>query len=277
MISKDKIERKHLKRNIMKTVIFRIDYQGVTEVEDLVEPFKEKFDGYFKSYITTFHNRVDLELNKIEEISELLAIPIKEIERQIIHRFSQNQFGSDLATLDISKYFTTLSINCTEYHLIDEYLKFFSELTDFFFSINSYLKIKRIGLRKIGGDIFFGLDEIFKSFEKKYFNFDFEETHFNATKNRYYDELRGDSKSPIINYARSFETGKWTDVKELKEKPAFQVILDIDAYYNIELLESLNFGKGMIFDLLQETNNTYLFELFKMSVTKEFLNEYTDG
>jgi uncharacterized protein (TIGR04255 family) len=270
-MSKEHIQRKSLKKNMMKNVIFRIDYQGIIDSEDVIKSFNEHFKGSFKIFQTTFHNKVDFDLNNIEDISDTLSIPVKEIQKQEIYRYTENAFGKDQLTLDISKYFTTLTINCQEYEGIDEYLNFFSDYIDFLYDNSDFLKIKRIGLRKIGGKIYFSQEEIYNDFEQKYFNFDFRDTTYNSIKNRYVDVLQFDKKSPIINYVRSFETGIYQNTETKEKSNAFQVLLDIDGYYPENILDIINFNKGMAQNVLEITNNEHLFNIFKMSVTETFL------
>ncbi len=271
--TKEDIGRSDLQKNMMKKIIFRLDYQGVLNSSDIISVFNKKFNGLFGVLQTTFHNKVDFDMNNIEEMAETLSIPIKEIEKQEIYRFSSNKFGTDKLILDISKYFTTLSVECVDYRGIDDYLNFFSELTDFLFDVNEYIVIKRIGLRKIGGLIFDDVKEIYTCFEQKYFNFDFQDTEFNSIRNRYIDVLQHNANSPLINYVRSFETGKYYNEETKEETDAYQVLLDIDSYFSENILRNIGFEKGNIKQLLEETNNVHLFKLFKMSVTEEFLNK----
>ncbi|PKL80296.1 MAG: hypothetical protein CVV25_04655 [Ignavibacteriae bacterium HGW-Ignavibacteriae-4] len=270
-MSKDLIRRKQLKKNMMKNVIFRIDYQGIINSEDIIKSFKDNFKDKFKIFQTTFHSKIDFDINNIEDISDTLSIPIKEIQKQEIYRFTDNTFGNDELTLDISKYFTVLTVNCQEYEGIDEYLDFFSSFIDFLFENSEYLQIKRIGLRKIGGEIYFDEKEIYRDFEQKYFNFNFIDTPYNSFRSRHIDVLKLDDKSPIINYVRSFEAGNYHDNETNIYKSAFQVLLDIDAYYSDFILEKIKFKKGMAKQVLTSTNNEHLFKIFKMSVTEAFL------
>lgn len=271
-MNKDKIERSDLKSNIMKRIIFRIDYQGVIDIEDILKSFETKFEKSFKTLERTFHNKLDFGINNIEDISETLSIPVKEIQKQEIYRFKESTLGQDNLTLDISKYFTTLTVDCSNYEGIDLYLDFFVKLIDLLYEEEDYLKIKRVGLRKIGGSIYFERDKIFEDFNKKYFNFDFQDTNFNSITNRYEDVLQHDDKSPVINYIRSFETGVMRDNSE--SKVAFQVILDIDGYYSENILNNINFGKGKAEELLKKTNHEHLFRIFKMSMTEDFLKKH---
>lgn len=272
--NKNDIERADLKRNMMKKILFRLDYQGVLNSSQIISQFNKSFNGKFKGFETTFQNKVDFLMNNIEEMSETLSIPIKEIEKQEIYRYTDNDFGTDKLTLDISKYFTTLTVDCKNYNGIDEYLNFFSHFTDFLFDINEFLVIKRIGLRKIGGKIFRNIADIYNVFEQKYFNFDFQDTDFNSIRNRYIDVLQHNENSPLINYVRSFESGRYYEESTNSEYDAYQVLLDIDSYFSESILKNIRFKKGEIMNVLQNTNNDHLFKLFKMSVTEEFLNTH---
>jgi uncharacterized protein (TIGR04255 family) len=272
-MKKDQIKRKTLKTNMMKNIIFRIDYQGIIDSEDIIKCFNERFKGLFKNFQTTFHSKVDFDLNNIEDISDTLSIPVKEIQKQEIYRFTNNTFGRDNLILDISKYFTTLTVNCLEYEGIDKYLKFFSSFIDFLFDNSAFLKIKRIGLRKIGGKIYLEHKDIYEDFEQKYFNFDFTDTIYSSIRNRYSDVLQFDDTNAIINYVRSFETGIYQDNETKKTSNAFQVLLDIDGYYSENILDIIGFKKGMAQKVLESTNNEHLFNIFKMSVTEKFLKE----
>lgn len=272
MKEKSEILREHLKRNMMKNIIFRIDYQGIIDSDDIVKEFNKKFKGLFKNLTTTFHNKVDFELNNIDDISDTLSIPVKEIEKQEIHRYSKNTFGNDELVFDISKYFTVLTVNCSEYQGIQDYLEFFADYICFLYEQCEYLKIKRAGLRKIGGQVFTSRDQIFESFEQTYFNFDFTDSEYNSIRNRYVDVLQKDDNSPVINYIRSFETGILRDNETGEDKEAFQVLLDLDGYYPEEILNLIEFGPDKAKSTLEVTNHVHLFDLFKMSVTQNFLN-----
>ncbi len=271
MKSKKDVGRNDLKQNMMKKVIFRIDYHGIIETEDVIKEFKSEFKDKFGSFVTTFHNKVDLVIDNIEEMSDTLSVPIKEIERQEIFRFTNNKFGNDIVTFDVSKYYTSLTVDCKNYTNIDEYLDFFSDYTEFLYGKNEYLVIKRLGIRKIGGLLYFDLNNIFKDFEKKYFDFGFEEEKYTSLRSRYYDALHGKENDPLVNYTRTFESGKYYDQEKGTEEDAYQVLLDLDCYYREGELTNIGFGIGKVNNILSLTNDE-LFDLFKMSVTEDYLN-----
>ncbi len=254
----------------MKSIIFQINYQGMISPEKVSDAFSEKFKQYFNDLEITFAGSLDSEIYNFDEISDVLSIPVREIQNQDVYRYSENKFGSDYAILDISKYFSVLTIECRQYEGIDLYLEFFSYFIEFLYNEVAFFKIKTLRLRKLGGKIFFDNNEIFDVFEKEYFNFG--NTEYNSLKCVYKDILEGEETgSPIINYIRYFDSGEYYDAQTNEDKKAFQVLLDIDSYYTEEKLDSLEFNEKDVRSLLEHTNNEHLFKIFKMSVTEKFL------
>lgn len=271
--NKEDITRNQLNKNIMKSVFFRLDYQGVIDAEDVLKKFNEEFPNKFKKLITTYQNQVDFNLTNIDEISETLSIPVKELVRQEIYQFSKNTFGKDEAILTISKYFSTFVVNCKDYVSIDEYLDFFSNFADFLIEICDYLEIRRIGLRKISGKIYRNPNEIFHDFEKKYYNFDFDQP-YKSIRNQYLDFLKKEDDPITVNYLRSFKQGYLFDQETNENVPASEVQLDIDGYISDDYLLKQDLKKGLVKSLFASINNEHLFKIFKMSVTEDFLNEH---
>ncbi|MCX8534340.1 hypothetical protein [Chryseobacterium luquanense] len=275
---KDQIKREDLKENIMKRIIFSVNYQGVVAPNIISSLFATKFEKYFGVMETTYADQLDHDIYNFNEISDTLSIPKREIENQEVYRFSENKFGKDYVILDISKYFSTMLIECVQYEGIDLYLDFFSEYINFLDEEISFFKAKALRLRKLGGSIFFETGEIFNNFEKEYFNFDFEESIYRSKRSIYKDMLEcADQNGPIINYVRSFDTGDYYDSKRDEIIRAFQVLLDIDSSYSEEALDALIKNGGNIKAILENTNNVHLFEIFKMSVTEQFLKSNSHG
>ena len=274
-MDKQEISREQLKDNIMKHIIFRFDYQGMIDSTDFVKLFQKEFNGKFKSYSKNTHNKVDIQLNDIEDISNTLSIPVSEIIKQDIHVFSDNQFGSDKATLNISIYNTILNIECVDYKNIDEYLEFIIKYANFLFDNETYIALKRFGLRKIGINIYENFDSIHEDFEKDYFSF--KETYFNnfsLYRNRIEEVLYNEETKFKINFIRLLDTGNVINHDTGESKKAFQVSLDLDAYLDEEALITNNY-KQELPQLIKNINHNILFNLFKNSVTIGFLNKNT--
>lgn len=272
MREKEEIKRDDLKENIMKNIIFRLDYQGMIDSKDFIKIFTNKFPTCFNVYSVNTHNTIDFQLNNIEDISSTLSIPVPEIKKQDVHRFTENNFGSDKLTLDISVFNTILNIECNDYVNINEYIDFIKQYIKLLFVSNKYLSLKRFGLRKIGSKIYFNFDDIHKDFEKRFFNFDNIVDEYNVQKNRCDEVLYNEERQLNINFSRNLDTGLYFDAGRNENINALQVTLDLDAYLNEEALGNNDYKNNLI-ELIEIINNKYLFDIFKMCVTKEFLNK----
>lgn len=271
-MSKDSIKREMLKKNIMKEAILRIDYTGIISIDDSINLFTKNFINSFKEYEKTFYNRIDLGNIQIEQISETLSVPIKELEKQTIHRFTQNTIGPDELIFDISSYFSVLHIKCKDYVSITNYLNFFSDFLDFLCQKNEFILFKRFGLRKIGFEIFESIDEISKHFENYLFLPQLSNPLFKSAGNQYVDLLVSDDNLFNFTLKRIIDKGYLKTEKEIKE--AYQAILDIDGYITEENIKIIGFrNKNNLYDSLTKLNNVYLFDLFKTSMTEIFLQE----
>ena len=222
-IEKDKINRMDLKQNMMKHILFKVDYQGVVSIEVLMTKLNEYIQTKFSNYETKFLNGLEIQVNSIQELSETLSLPVKEITKQPLHVFTGNKFGSDQLTLTISKYFTELNIQCKDYKTIDEYLIFFQELFFKLKEFEHFISEKRFGLRKIGFGLFNERDEIFDQFEKKIM--EPECPGFPIKEGTSVQKLRTE-KYDII-FRRQIEEGIILEKGE--QKKAYKATLDIDG------------------------------------------------
>jgi uncharacterized protein (TIGR04255 family) len=276
MEEKENIQRENLRGNIMKNIIFRIDYQGMIDSKDFVKIFTQTFPNKFNSYTINTQNSLDLQLNNIDDLSNTLSIPVTEIKKQDIHRFKENTFGKDKLTLDISIFSTILNIECLEYENIDIYIEFMKRYLEILLGSNEYIALKRFGLRKIGSNIYFELAELYSDFEKRYFMYDYEIEDYYSLKYRCEEVLYNDKHKLNINFIRIIDTGLYFDEEKKENIKAIQATLDLDAYMNEESL-IFNEYKSNLKDLMAVINNHYLFDIFKKSVTSKFLNKNLNG
>ena len=275
-MTKDQIHREDLTKNMMKNIIFRVYYQGIIDSEDIIRAFNEKFKDFFRSFETTFYNKLELDFNNIDDVIDTLSIPRSEIESQEIFRYTVNTFGHDQLTFDINKYFSSLTIDCTNYINIDPYLDFFANYLEFLYEHNEFLKVKKIALRKLGGNIYLNPKSIYEDFESNLFESDFERHGYFPIQNRYEDVLQSAVDEPVINIIRSYELGTYKD-QNGEDIPAYQVLLDIEGYYSEYTLEKINFGKNQADKTLKNINHNHLFNIFKLAVTENYLNKHSQN
>ncbi len=269
MKTKDAIKRTDVKRNFLKKILLRIDYTGIIDIKDLLKEFGKRFENKFENMEEVYLNQYDIAINDIDQVSETLSIPIKEIIKNDLMRYTKNTFGVENDIIfDIGKYFTTLTIDCKNYNSLDEYKIFFGNYVEFLLKYSNYVRIKRFGLRKMGGEFYKNFKEIFKVFENEIFGIEPSENNYILSKRNLLDEYKSQNKNdPNVNWYRTIEKGTIKDGDNLEE--VYKVILDIDAYIIEDTINDNNSGFSSQISLI----NDKLFEFYKKSVTVEYLNE----
>lgn len=128
-------------------------------------------------------------------------------------------------------------------------------------------------MRKIGSNIYESFESIHEDFEKEYFSFkEIYFDDFSLLGNRIEDILFRDDTKLKVNFIRNLDTGNVFDENTGESTKAFQVSLDLDAYLDEDALISNNYKENLT-KLIAYINNDILFNLFKNSVTKGFLNK----
>lgn len=145
-MKKDKITREMLKKNIMKRIIIKFDYQGIVDIEKILinlGPFlAKKFNDYDKKYI----NSIDLTLPNPEDLSKTLNIPIEKIIKEEVNSYSQNREWNDKVILNITKFTTELQVFCKDYKSIDPYIEFIKTLIGIYKVEEAFFRIKKLSI-----------------------------------------------------------------------------------------------------------------------------------
>jgi uncharacterized protein (TIGR04255 family) len=267
--NKSEFTRDNLNGNFLKQIIFRIDYSGVVDILPIVKKFKEKFGARVGIYSKTFHNKVDLDMRSLEDISETLSVPVRVLEKEAVHRFTDSSTIVNETIFDISTYYTALTINCKDYKSITEYEYFLNEYILFMFNIETSFEIKRIGLRKISEKVVYDYANLFEIFEQNIFcNSDEINSAFESNNINNLSVISPIGKDEVINYNRRILKGFITD-KYGERKTAYQAVLDMDCFLKDELLDSVNKQKKASNTI--SNMNDILFDIYKMSVTYDYL------
>lgn len=277
MKPKSDITRYMMKKNILRNILFRVDYKGVVNVSDFISTIKDKLlEPYFNEYNNTFNNNVNIDLSgtSIEDVSKMLSLPVKEVSQQEIHIYSGSKFtNGDMPTTDevelhVSKYFITLEIKCKgEYKNIDPYLTYFSSLIKNLLSYNNYTRFKRVGLRKIASQLCGNINEVNAIFEPdKYGNI--LDDKFALVEFNHIDIIRKPEQPYTYNYRRNLKSVQVINKETGVKSDGYLALIDLDSYI---IEENINHGDFDVEKSLKEMNNV-LFDLFKDAVTDEFLN-----
>ena len=277
-MSKENYSRYSMKENMLKKVLIRVDYDGVTDINKWVETFKrtDALKCRFSNYGQAQLNKANFDFSNNAEIARQRAIPIKDFESEPLHRFYDSRFPEreDRVVLDIARLFMTFEIECNHYKTIDVYFDYLLSFFNVFLNIDSYIKIKRIGIRKIGGESFVNIEEMLQTFESKFFDghkIDDKQTTVmeRSFHDRFIKELNsGTDQSHLIKVNYS------TYCRRINGEKPLQAILDIDGYIDEFIINKndLKFPEDLQFTF--EAINNYNFELFKKSVTEHYLSEH---
>lgn len=264
----ENISRKDLKRNIMKNVIFRLDFQGVLDIEEFIKKIRNADVSIFSGLLIKEEGNLNIEFRpNLSILKEIMGLSDQEILEQQVYEFFNNNNLNGEVKLYIGKYYLMLTVECNEnYKNIDEYVDYFSLLTKKLISKNKFIALKRFGLRKISYDYFYDLEDVFKVFNDKRNKGD------NLINEKITRSLKGIKNGSDIYYFRSLEDGLLVD-ESGKEIEGYQAKLDFDAYYDSEYLrENWKVTNPKIAEDIYKLNDD-LFELFKYNVTKEFLEK----
>lgn len=271
-MQKSEFNRYSLKENQLKKVLIRIDYSGVTLIDKWVDEIKTSFiKKYFAQYFKRIHNNAQIDLSNIEDIAESLSIPISELVREPIHSFTEGLFPNqeNQVQLDITGFYTTLSIDCIHYNNLDIYIDFITELITLLLQSDNFIQIKRVGIRKIGGAEFDTLEDIYNTYEKETVFCQLVDKKGVTIVSREYTDRFLKNEEVKVNYTRLCRNIR------INGKDRIQVILDMDGYVDQFLIADKQYKfPEQLHEILSQQINDYLFELFKDSVTEKYLNNY---
>ena len=277
MKQKSDITRYMMKKNILRNILFRVDYKGIVNINDFLSVIKDRLlEPYFSEYNNSFNNNVNIDLSgtSIEDVSKMLSLPVKEVSQQEIHIYSKSSFTNDgvpttdEAELRISKYFITLEIKCKgEYKNIDPYLQYFSELISSLLDYSSYTRFKRIGLRKIASQLFKRREDMYAVFDPGKYGDVIDQSFLPLEFNRI-DNIQKLEQPYIYNYRRSLKSVQIVNKETGEKEDGYLALIDLDGYISEERInETFTIDRCLI-----EINDV-LFDLFKNAVTEDFLNQ----
>ena len=257
--TKDEIVRTDIKYSMLQRIIIRADFTSMLDLDATVSDINRQ--GWFKN---KFSNYEQLLLKPVNE-DKPRKDNTEEIKEQYIKRFSDCNIAPEKGViLDIANNFMTIDIRCDEhYTTIDDYLSLAVDIISHIISVDSYVRLERIAIRKTDGMETIGgekADEVFEYFSQGVTKDD-EEFSYRT----YTDSFTHKENNVKTHFNRTVRVIKG-------EKPKFIFILDIDAFLDRELLENRRPGRDELWDVFYKRINDTTFELFKRGVKEEFLN-----
>ena len=242
------IKRQDLKRNFLKEIIMRLDFQGVlqAEMEGILMDVKPYLKGKdFNRYKEKVNNQIVNEGNSITEVKS-----------QISYVFMSDVMGY---TIELSASSIILTIRTQGYSSFDEYADLFAFIAKVYNSKIDFFTVKRFGLRKINFCFFRNREVITKYFNNTYFNCESPATGFDSQTTERIDRLSNGIHNINMRYA--------TEQGELENDLVYKVTLDSDIYVtNQSEIERLLFEEKSINEV-----NEILFRIYLNAITDDFI------
>ena len=241
------MERTDFKRNFLKEIILRLDFQGVFQAE------MEKILVEAKAFLK------DQRFNKYEESVSSTIIGdssvIKNVQSQIVY-----VFNSDLHdyTVSLSASYIILSVRCASYSLFEEYSKIFLALANIYKDKIDFFTVKRLGIRKINKCLIENVADVNKYFNSKYYDSSENVDNYSHIFREQREQLVG--KLSRLNLTYTMGVGK------IGTKEMLQIIFDSDVYMDqTNAIEETLYSKKHLNDL-----NDTLFSAYVSILTDEF-------
>lgn len=256
--------RKSLKNNFLKNLVFRLDFSNMMEkdVEDFIQVIREKI--YTCGY-TTLKEVYDNNTNVNLDVLNPNNVQINN-ETQKVYQFT----SSNNKVLKISKSYIVFDINMElNETLFSTYLPLISEIINEL-KKRKYVHYNRIGLRKTNVCILLDkskLNDYFTSNVLYLFN-------ENSVITQIGDEIFQDNLR--IHFNRRLQTG--TINVDGKDRNAFQIVLDIDAYMQDDF--NINVNNEVIeknSEIILTELNTSIFNIYVNSLTDDFISKLQES
>lgn len=277
-MSKEQYTRHNLMHNMLKKVLIRVDYNGVTNIEKWVDTVKRdvRFNTVFNGYNQGFLNQATFDLSKMEEVARQRSMPMSAFSAAPLHRFFDSHFPGrqDKVTMEIANLFMTFQIDCNNYTNADDYFNYLTTYFDAFMQTDPYIKIERIGIRKISGGAFPSLTALRETFEDRFFDgHKVDRDNTTMIDREYHDRYI----KTIINVPHIEKTVKMnysTRCRQIDGQNPYQAILDIDGYADSFVIQKDGLTFPVDFRGTLDRINDYMFELYKLSVTDNYLSQH---
>lgn len=261
-LDKSNIERQPLKNNFLKRVIIRFDFTSIVNMQSVLD----NIVAYLQSLKESFgsFDQMTAPQEEIEKYGGLGNGDNKE-DRPFIYRFSDCQIEPKQdVTLDFARNYLCMDIRCNgQYYLIDSYLNIMKALASIIIDSDRFVRLERIGIRKIDG-----IDAIDPSDANNVFEYFSQKLAWGDSDRmkarQYTDYMICDDLPAYVNYSRIVRVIPG-------ENKLLRFTLDIDCYKDSKILEKRPDNNTIATYL--DSMNKKLFDLFIMGIKLEYLNQ----
>lgn len=271
---KSKFNRYSLKHNLLKKVTIRIDFDGLTNLDALIQRFKgHELSLLFGSYRRVIPSGVftnnPSEYNNRQDIGHELT--------EISHVFYDYQPAADNVEVTLTASYVSIQIRCVDYANIDPYRNLMRALIKQILASDTFIVITKIGIRKIGAYENDDPKKLFSVFEHDMFSMRKLEELNSTLKVGYIQTSYEDSLCVVIKYPVCARIKRLVRhmFDHKTDAHTLQAILDIDASIDEDTLRQHNVS-GSYEEVIHAMDiiNDVLFETFKASVTKKYLEKH---
>ena len=264
--------RYSLNKNLLKSVLVRVDYTGVTGVERWVDENRDFMYTAFEEYNRGINNNARLDLSNMEEVAKTLSIPVSEIKKETQHIYTSCKLEhsekvpvTDNVKMTVTSYYVTFYVVCNGYKNIDVYLNFLNVFFNRFATISEYMKIRRIGIRKIGGKPFDSIEQALRVYKPEFFFGNNIANTFHVLHRDYKDSYILPNDSLKVNYTRQFRE------QNIEGGKKYAFILDTDCYVDEYIIKKQALELPVRIGEILSSINNHLFELFYNSVQSNYI------
>lgn len=266
-MGKEKFKRTNVKSTILKKIIIRFDFMGLTDVTGCANSLKELMDGRFNEFSPVSNNNYNIDLNK--EYNQNHGFNV-DLEKKTFYRFSKNEMGKSNAFFLLGDTFASIEIACDEdYEGCDVYINTIAEAVDRILKFDKFISVKRMGLRKIDKAVFNCVEQMEQAIEIPIWSNFAPNKHFLSIKKAYSDLIYQRDVNTIFNIKRIAQAVGTED------DSSFHFYLDIDSYKDGVLLLKDDFVNAQkIKKVLSEEMNEPLFNYFIQTFKEQYIESF---
>lgn len=268
-MAKSKFTRQNVKSDIMEKVLIRIDYEGVSDINNLIINVKKKWSEYFSGYIKVTKNNYNINVTDLTLQNK--TIDISDPEKQIIHRFTECKVGNPNTYMDINERFAYIDVIAGKNYVgTQQYTNIMSEFIVELLKYDSFISLTRVAIRKI--------DRIEKPLEEDpdmivetpIFGI-YKKENRSPIKKRYSDFMKLNDVDSIVNIVRDISF-----LKKNNGEVVQQIILDMDIYKQGQKQICINQSSRIsdIKNVLEKKLNDPLFQLYIETFKESFIDKF---
>lgn len=266
-MSKEKYNRSNVKSTILKRVVIRVDFIGLTDIEGCVSSLKTIMNEKFRRLTPISNKNYNVELP--DQFSQH-QIPNVNFERNTFYRFSESLMGSDNANFMLGTDFAYIEVNCgSDYAGCDKYIRLMAESIFCILNFDPFISIKRIGLKKTDWAEFDNIQDMDSSVEIPIWNNYKSSDAYMPLKKSYSDLLLQQNVRTVFNIQRQVQAVDRGGTSKLV------YILDVDSYKNGNLINNDDFAsEDNIEKAISEQMNMPLFNYFIETFTERYIDQF---